>query len=290
MSLQNSHADCVPTSAGMVAWWRGENTALDQVGPNHGTLTNGAGFVTGKVGQAFSFNGVDDYVTFPDSPNWHLGANDFTIEFWTRLSQIKKTMFIHQQSGADRGGFELDLQPAGNSAFLVFALDPNIAGISAPWLPVTNTWYHVAVTRAAGTFRLYVDGQQLGSAQFDSRPVADVTGLLRLGNYTEPLYGLAGQLDELSIYRRALTSTDIASVFAAGSGGKCGALKIAPQNGAVQLTWPTNATGYLLETNSSLSLLTGWGVLTSNYSVLNADFAVTNATSSAARFYRLHKP
>jgi hypothetical protein len=67
-------------------------------------------------------------------------------------------------------------------------------------------------------------------------------------------------------------------------------LNITALPGAVRLTWTTNATGYLLETNSALALSAGWGVLTSNYSVLNTNFAVTNAFDDAARFYRLRKP
>jgi hypothetical protein len=67
-------------------------------------------------------------------------------------------------------------------------------------------------------------------------------------------------------------------------------LFIAALPGAVRLTWTTNATGYLLETNSALTLAANWGVLTSNYSVLNTNYAVTNAVGDATRFYRLHKP
>jgi hypothetical protein len=68
------------------------------------------------------------------------------------------------------------------------------------------------------------------------------------------------------------------------------ALNIAALPGAARLTWPTNATGYLLETNSLLTLPAGWGVLTSNYSVIETNYAVTNAIGGATRFYRLHKP
>lgn len=61
-------------------------------------------------------------------------------------------------------------------------------------------------------------------------------------------------------------------------------------SGAMRLTWPTNATGYLLESNSVPSNPAGWGVLTSNYSILNTNFVVTNASSGPAKFYRLHMP
>ncbi len=56
---------CTPPPSGMVSWWRGQDDANDSVGTNHGTMMNGATFAPGKVGQAFSFDGVDDYVELP---------------------------------------------------------------------------------------------------------------------------------------------------------------------------------------------------------------------------------
>ncbi|MBC8097064.1 MAG: VWA domain-containing protein, partial [Akkermansiaceae bacterium] len=58
---------------------------------------------------------------------------------------------------------------------------------------------------------------------------------------------------------------------------------------AVRLTWTTNAPGYLLETNRSLVFPGGWGVLTTNYSIINTNFAVTNIINDTLRFYRLRK-
>ncbi|MGH9945549.1 MAG: hypothetical protein ACRD9R_24610, partial [Pyrinomonadaceae bacterium] len=51
--------ECLPPPAGMVAWYPGDGNADNLVGVNNGTLQNGATFAPGKVGQAFSFDGVD---------------------------------------------------------------------------------------------------------------------------------------------------------------------------------------------------------------------------------------
>src|SRR5882672_5018783 len=75
-------ADCVPAPDGVVAWWRAEGNALDSVATNHGTLVNGAAFAQGQVGQAFSFDGANAFLSVPDSTAWDLGTNDFTIELW----------------------------------------------------------------------------------------------------------------------------------------------------------------------------------------------------------------
>src|SRR4051812_4369987 len=71
---------CVTPRSGLVSWWPGDGNANDIVGSNNnGTLENGATFSSGEVEQAFSFDGVDDYVVIPNIVNaWPEG----TIEAW----------------------------------------------------------------------------------------------------------------------------------------------------------------------------------------------------------------
>src|SRR6266852_2988243 len=56
---------CTPPPSGMVAWYTGEGNANDFLGNNNGTLQNGAAFAAGKVGQAFSLNGANQFVSLP---------------------------------------------------------------------------------------------------------------------------------------------------------------------------------------------------------------------------------
>jgi hypothetical protein len=67
-------------------------------------------------------------------------------------------------------------------------------------------------------------------------------------------------------------------------------LEIRALPGAVQLSWTTNAVGYLLETNNDLTLPGGWSVLTSTFNIVTTNYVVTNSNNGAAKFYRLHKP
>ena len=74
-SAGNCRACSAPPS-GLVTWWNGDGNANDIVGANNGTLINGTSFAPGKVGQAFSLDGVDDYVEIPHSESLNFGPID----------------------------------------------------------------------------------------------------------------------------------------------------------------------------------------------------------------------
>ncbi|MCK4332964.1 MAG: hypothetical protein KAV40_05230, partial [Thermoplasmatales archaeon] len=76
--------ECVSPPPDLVSWWPGDENAEDFVDGNHGTLENGATYAAGKIDQAFSFDGVDDYVDVGD-----IGVTgDWTIDFWTKLYTV----------------------------------------------------------------------------------------------------------------------------------------------------------------------------------------------------------
>lgn len=97
-------AECVTRPSGLVSWWRGEGNALDSVGGNHGALLNGASFAPGKVGQAFSFDGVSNTVRIAASSNLNVGLGDgFTIESWINPTETGNGHPIFEWS-RDPGG------------------------------------------------------------------------------------------------------------------------------------------------------------------------------------------
>jgi len=87
-STSDPDPTCVDPPAGMISWWPGDGNANDIVDGNHGNVMNGATYAPGKVGQAFSFDGVDDYVDVGNNPvfNFNNGEDDFTIDAWVYVS------------------------------------------------------------------------------------------------------------------------------------------------------------------------------------------------------------
>ncbi len=91
-----SATDCLPA-----AWFDGcssleptravlsaNGNAVDSIGGRNGTLV-GATFNVGISGQAFSFDGGDDYVSVPDDDLWSFGSDPFSLATWVNFNTVK---------------------------------------------------------------------------------------------------------------------------------------------------------------------------------------------------------
>jgi hypothetical protein len=87
-----------------------------------------------------------------------------------------------------------------------------------------GVWTHVAATIMAGSLTLFLDGEQVASEPLymygTGGPTLFYMGALGV-EASAGGYNLTGMLDEVTVYNRALTPAEIASIYAAGSAGKC---------------------------------------------------------------------
>jgi hypothetical protein len=175
---------------------------------------NGATFAAGKVGQAFQFDGSNDYISAPDN-GLPLGSEARTMEFWMQPAFNARVPVLYE-------GF------APNNAFYVI-VNGSKAGIGN-WggggevfgtTDVTDgAWHHVALTYdGTGVTQLYVDGALEATASKTYNTTS--RGTIYFGSTVEgsgEFY--TGPIDEISIYDRALDASEIQSIFTAGSDGK----------------------------------------------------------------------
>ena len=182
-------------------------------------MTSAATYGTGTVSAAFSFNGSSS-VSVPDSSLWAFGTNAFTIELWANFgANSSDRVLVASDTGGgvqekwifwlDNGFLRMHLNGSNGAA--------NIG--SAAFLPTLNQWYHLGVTRQSSNYTFYINGNPV-STNSDARAVPNANAPLTIG-LAEGNFGFVGQLDEISIYDRALSSSEIQSIYAAGSAGKC---------------------------------------------------------------------
>ncbi len=231
LSCMTTTASCLPPPPGLVGWWRGEGDASDSAGTNGGVLQGGAAFDLGEVGQAFSLNGTNAYVQVPDSDLWAFGSSDFSIEFWVNLRFINPFSTITEPAvvfiGNDEGRYTVNkwFFALGDSRLYFHVNGPETGSfflVQAPFSPATNRWYHLAVVRKGDVFTVYRDGVAIG-AETNAVTVPNPNAPLTIGE-AEGNYFLNGLIDEVSVYRYALTAADIQGIYEAGPSGKCPAV------------------------------------------------------------------
>jgi hypothetical protein len=240
-------ATCATPAEDMVAWWTGNNTAEDVQGSNHGTLHNGTRFTTkgAKVGGAFEFDGIDDFVKVPASPALNVGAGDgFTIEAWINPDTDNSVARpLVEWNSSDAGGLtfgvHLWINETYNGVGGQGAIYANIVDASGGFHFVgsdtgviqPNTYQHVALTydKSSGLASIFLNGEQLdiylnGESTGETADIGSFTPQtssdLYLGHRTGRPH-FSGAMDEVSIYDHALTGTDINSIYRADSAGKC---------------------------------------------------------------------
>jgi hypothetical protein len=115
-------------------------------------------------GSSCVFDGTGDYVDTPASPDFNLGTDDFTIEWWIRFSSVAGTQRIAGQSdntGASTSASVSILKTApADPKFQALSLSGGsvIGSCTGTTTVVVDTWYHVAYQREVTLFTLFVDG------------------------------------------------------------------------------------------------------------------------------------
>jgi hypothetical protein len=251
----------VPTAvappSGLVSWWTGDGTAADLMTRNNATMFNGVTFAPGMVGQAFSFDGVDDRVQVTDSESESLKLTaSLTIEAWVLVDSFPTAPavsghIIHR--GDDRGGldpYQLCVTAEGFLEFRIDSVDVRVI-LNAPI--VLGQLIHVAATLddATGAMRLYENGTMVAERFTTIRPFRDLDpasnpsiGIGNHGGYPTTPHKMFfdGLIDELSLYNRALTAEEVQSIYNAGSDGKIRMVvaKTNPDLGTTVTTPPTS--------------------------------------------------
>ncbi|HZF18150.1 MAG TPA: LamG-like jellyroll fold domain-containing protein [Burkholderiales bacterium] len=269
-------------------------TVADSSGNNNnGTLSAATWTTAGKFGNALTFNGTSARVTVPNSTSLRL-TNGMTLEAWvfptgsltSWRSVVDKTVDGYYLMGSS----DPNNRPAVGGTWT-----SGNQNLIAPTALTLNAWTHLAATFDGATVKLYVNGTQVAS-QAQTTPLTATTGTLQIGADS---YGefFAGRIDEVRIYNRALSVTEIQTDMNTPLGGAAdttaptapGALS-ATAAGATQvnLAW-TASTDNVAVTNYLIESCVGAGCTTFAQIATSAtpSFSNTGLTSGTSYSYRV---
>lgn len=237
VSFAGAHS-CVQPPSGLVSWWPGDGDAHDIVGENEGTLQNGTTFMDGVVGKAFSFDGVDDFVSALHNESQNL-REALTIDAWIMRQgscyPLNCIVLMKEDAPAPLEG---DLRYG-----IVLHDDPeswiygrvSLSLNTGFWADVAvsntileeNVWYHVAGTYDGSIARIYVNGVLENSVEHPGPLLPSTGGAMKIGQESaagepvDPPEFFNGLIDEVELFNRALSAEEIATLYDAGSAGKC---------------------------------------------------------------------
>jgi hypothetical protein len=194
---------------GLVAHWKFDGDSNDESGnSNHGVEYGGVTYEQGIIGQAASFDGIDDYIHVWNTSeiNAQVDTNKGSISVWFKPTDHRQT-YVHSYSdGRNDDRLYLSLSPS--NYFLLSGL-----GEGSVWSNSSynlNEWVHVVKVWENNTHKLYINGVYENSTTFNggfnfSSPGEFVFG--RRGYPTDRYYN--GLIDEVRIYNRALSQSEI---------------------------------------------------------------------------------
>ena len=227
-NVQPTESSCAAPPENLVGWWSGDSDANDYSGYNHHGLLHGR-MITGTAyaGDGFLSESEASYMEVVTTPDL-LPGNALTVEAWVYLDQYTYYPGVLSLGNVEtfEESFSLFLSPWGNISMLVNgnATSGGRTMLVGPVLP-PGQWFHVAGVYDGSQMQLYVNGKR-EVAKSHSGPLYPAPQNIVMGimeRTSDPLSqpAVQGALDEVSLYTRALSAAEIATLYDAGSLGKC---------------------------------------------------------------------
>lgn len=195
---------------GLVAWYRMDEApaagnVIDSASGHDGSCTACPVLVAGRIGEgAYQFSGTGDEILIADAEELHSVSG--TVSVWVYLLDDEPHAIVSKPFQTDMANSWLLL--AQGSSLLLFET-MTVALWTSPAELVPQQWIHLAGVWSPTGNITYVNGERVGSdgegTVFDGNPV--VLGADHdHGDQIEPLFG---QLDDVRIYDRALSASEI---------------------------------------------------------------------------------
>jgi hypothetical protein len=206
---------------GLVALWSGEGNGNDSVGGNTATLTD-ITFAEGKVGRAFSFNGLSSSIKIPASKTVDLGAYEgFTIMAWIKPLDVDGEHPLFEWTDNNGLNLTINARPSDSGGLWAAITDQlgNRFCNTHTGLLATGVFQHIACTydKAGRMATWYVNGVIVAQRQLSGNVNGTKGDLIisrrntRQGDWSSNR-SFSGLMDEIAIFNRALSASEVLDI------------------------------------------------------------------------------
>jgi len=215
-------------AAQCTAHWKFDDNASDSSGNGKTLTVSGATYVSGKLGNGLSFDGVNDFASVASGPSLNVGTNDFSLSFWMKANNAFTTFPSPNllQKRATYLGYHIEMDNAGRLGIYI-----NDTNDTAYYYARTvkgyndNTFHHVAVVvDRDSSLTVFIDGVSAPFTVTSSAKLIDVQGSLdnsqmfRVSGASDTTDLFCGIIDEVMLFKKALSAQEVAVLYNGGAG------------------------------------------------------------------------
>ncbi len=220
-------------SAELVAWWSFSTNATYGVAVDarsglplrmRGGATispDGTGFSSTPGDRAARFGTGNQRLHLTDASflTQHLAGNAFSASFWIRQNTERQSTSISMVSPAIPGGRLFQAHTPWDNDTVYFDTGGCCDArhrIQVATNVIWSTWHHIALVKNGDEKTIYLDGNPIATGVNTARVDVAVTQLF-LGNGPSTIEAVDGEMDEVSLFGRALTPAEVSQLFAGSS-------------------------------------------------------------------------
>ena len=289
--------------SGLVLYWTfnatdsGYGTELDRSGNGgNGTIHGTPAEVQGRLSQAMSFNGVNSYVSMGESSDPSTSfLNSVTLVAWINTSNASRFESIISKYDATGGGWGYIFRTDGSGFLEMFLGGNDVQGSNVTAVDTTKIndgqWHHVvAVVTIGQGVSFYVDGNYSSATTLKITPSGDNLSNLNVALNTFAVFGnfFTGSIDEVRAYNRALTASEVNTVYQISGGAPPGPLTsivLTPANPTIVAggTLALTATGtYQGGSTQNITSEVSWSSGTTGVATISGSGGVTGISTGTS--------
>jgi hypothetical protein len=193
---------------------------------NHGTspATSTPTFTVGKVGKAYNFDGINDYVELPSNSLNSLTGN-FSISMWVKWGRNNISQILIANLNTNYGlGFFVE-HAAGQLRFKGYksAATNAFYAVKNSYTPTVGIWYHYTFTHKDQVNNIYENGVLIASDTTTTGHINHgVTNWPTIGankyNSTSIQEPFQGAIDMVNIWSKELSAAEVTDLYNSGNG------------------------------------------------------------------------
>jgi hypothetical protein len=212
----------------LVSYWKLDGNSNDAVGGNNGT-DSGIAYVTGKINNAADLDSSSDMIDIGNPSNLQI-TGPMSISFWFKTTTTNNTSghpfsIINKADNSSQDSW-LVYQETGTSGMVFsFCGNGSCSSRQSAVIPIPDTgWHHWVGTFDPNdtAFHVYLDGVAQSftpGGTWSGTSIYNSTSDVIIGNKSSPSnWGSLATIDELGVWTRILSSTEVSQLYNSGSG------------------------------------------------------------------------